>query len=110
MIHRVVFDPDFGDTKFLCEPFGANERRKAGIKAGLRLFDRQQLEIAPQRLRTGFDELAADGVANRGVVVSHFEGPEALAHPGRLGWITFAAQMTRQSRHELHTALRPRTD
>ena len=69
MVDRVVLDVELGDTELLGQPRGAHQRREAGVEAGLRLLDRQQFLVAPERRRPRLDQLAADDGADRGVVV-----------------------------------------
>src|SRR5688572_14126199 len=106
MIDGIVLDVQLRDAELLCEPRGAHERREPGIEAGLGLFDRQELLVAPQRSRPRFDQLPADDRADRRVVVRDLEGTQAVrADPHRLGWVDRATQMTSQSSDEFHRAL-----
>ena len=53
MVDRVVLDEHFRDAKLAGQARRANERREAGVEPGLRLFNRQQLEVAPRATSGG---------------------------------------------------------
>ncbi len=60
MIDRVVLEVQLAHAEPLRQAIAAHERREAGIEPGERLaFNRQQLAVAPQTLRTPFNLLAA---------------------------------------------------
>ena len=106
MVDRVVLDVQLADAQLARQAIGFHQRREARVEAGLRRFDRQQLEIAPQRRRARFDQLPAEHLLDRRVVVGDLERAQAFrAHPQRLRRIGGATEVTRQSRNELHTVL-----
>src|SRR5262245_53617 len=109
MVHRIVFHEHFRNAQLARQILRVHKGGETGIETGLRVLDGQQLAVAPERFRTGLDQLAADGVTDCGVVVGHFQRPEAFADPGRRSLVTLPAHRTRQSRYELHYAL-PRAD
>src|SRR6185436_7480677 len=106
MIHRVVFDVELGNTECVSQAARTHQRREPGIEASARLADRQQLDIAPQRTGSRLNELPADDLTHRVVVVCDFERTEALAaYPVGLGRVGCTTEVTGQPGHELHTVL-----
>ncbi|GAY12092.1 DNA polymerase III delta subunit [Pseudonocardia sp. N23] len=73
----VVLHPQGAHTQGGGEPVGLDQPRHARLGVGVRLHvgrDRQQVAVAPDRLRAGLDGPAGD----RREVVGHLEGPETL--------------------------------
>src|SRR6476620_11447792 len=96
MVDRIVLQVELANPDPLRQPVGFYQRRTARVEAGSRLsFDWKELAIPPQVLRARFNFLAGDILANRRVVVCHFERTEALvAHPERFGGESRFTEMT----------------
>ena len=92
----VVLDVELADPERLGEPRRALERRQADRKAGRRrTLERQEVRVAPDRLRAGLDAPLDRGGVEAAQVVRDLERAEAaLAHVAsveRVGLMTFLA-------------------
>src|SRR5690606_8856843 len=75
-----VLDPDLAQPEALGEAVGAQQRRPAGGQraARRRALERQEVAVAPDRVRSGLDAAAQlVGVEVRARGVRHFERAEA---------------------------------
>jgi DNA internalization-related competence protein ComEC/Rec2/DNA polymerase III delta subunit len=82
-IAGVVLHPEVAQAQGRAEPIGLDQSGEAGLDVRVALHvrgHREQLPVAPDRLRAGLDRLAGDGTE----VVGHFERAEAL-RTGELG-------------------------
>ena len=77
VVDRVILDVKLFNTKVLREAVGPDERCETNLRADSGLaIDRQQLAVAPHRLRTRGNDLAVNVLCNEIVVVGGFKGAE----------------------------------
>src|SRR5205085_10826052 len=98
-VRRVVLDPHLPQAEPLGEPVGAQQRRETGLEPAARdLLQRQEVRVAPDRVRAGLDPPARSrrvplGAARR---VGDLERAEAaLADVAGAEWVlgpTFLAR------------------
>src|SRR5262245_61763574 len=78
MVNRVIFEIELFDAKRSGQPFGAHERRAAGMQADTRLaIDRQEFTVAPEVGFAAGDFFPANRSLNRVVVIMNFQRAEA---------------------------------
>src|SRR6476619_7528738 len=102
MIYRVVLDVQLADANPARETIGAHERREAGVEAGAGLTGNgQQLPIAPQVLRSLFDDFARQ--PDRRIVVNRLERSETtIANVEGLCGKICLANVTLQADQRVH--------
>src|SRR5512145_493256 len=104
MTDGVVLQVQLAEAPRLAQVPGADQRRHPDVAPDGRLaVEREEVAVAPDAGGAGLDAAARQGPVDRGVVVIHLEGTEAvLAHVERALRNATAALATDEPSNERH--------